>query len=103
MKIHEYQAAHIFQKAGLPVVGGCVAEKADEALRIAEKIGYPAVLKSQVLVGGRGKAGGIKIVQNKKELVKAFKELKNLKIKGYAVDKILVVRTVEIKKEFYTH
>lgn len=80
---------------------GSVAAEVNEALRIAEETGYPAVLKSQVLVGGRGKAGGIKIVQNKDELIKAFEQLKNLKIKGYSVEKILVVRAVDIKKEFY--
>ena len=82
-------------------MSGCVATEVDEALRIVEETGYPAVLKSQVLVGGRGKAGGIKIVHNKDELVKAFEQLKNLKIKGYFVKKILVVRAVDIKKEFY--
>ena len=60
MKIHEYQATELFQKAGVAVVSGHVATDAREALRIAERIGYPVVLKSQVLVGGRGKAGGIK-------------------------------------------
>ena len=60
MKIHEYQATELFQKAGVAVVSGHVATDAQEAARIAEKIGYPVVLKAQVLVGGRGKAGGIK-------------------------------------------
>jgi len=82
-------------------VQGSVAVAVDEALRIADEIGYPVVLKSQVLVGGRGKAGGIKIVQNKDELEKAFKQLKTLKIKGYPVEKILIVRAIDIKKEFY--
>lgn len=101
MKIHEYQATQIFQKAGLPVVSGRVAVSVDEAARIADEIGYPVVLKSQVLVGGRGKAGGIKVVQNKEELEKTFAQLKQLKIKGYPVEKILVVRAIDIKKEFY--
>ena len=56
MKIHEYQATQIFKEAGVPVVSGQVACELEEALKIAEGIGYPVVLKSQVLVGGRGKA-----------------------------------------------
>ncbi len=102
MKIHEYQAAELFKKAGLPVVEGAVATEAQEALAIAKKAGYPVVLKSQVLVGGRGKAGGIRVVKNETELTKNFAELKKLTIKGYPVEKILVVKAIDIKKEYYT-
>ena len=101
MKIHEYQAIELFKEAGIPVADGAVAVKADEAAKIAEKIGYPVVLKSQVLVGGRGKAGGIKVVHDQKELKETFGTLKHLKIKGYRVEKILVARALNIKKEFY--
>ncbi len=101
MKIHEYQATQIFKEAGIPVVSGSVAIEVAEAVRIAEEIGYPVVLKSQVLVGGRGKAGGIKVVQNQEELKKTFTQLKSLQIKGYDVEKILVVAAIDIKKEFY--
>ncbi len=101
MKIHEYQASEIFKKGGLPVVSGRVATEVYEAVLIAEEAGYPVVLKSQVLVGGRGKAGGIKVVKNKLELEKTFAQLKILKIKGYPVEKILVVKAIEIKKEYY--
>jgi succinyl-CoA synthetase beta subunit len=101
MKIHEYQAAQIFDKAGIPVVSGSVASNAKDALKIAGAIGYPVVLKSQVLVGGRGKAGGIKVVKNNQELEKAFGDLKGLEIKGHRVEKILIVRAIDIKKEFY--
>lgn len=80
---------------------GRVAADVNEALAIAMETGYPVVLKSQVLVGGRGKAGGIKKVKTPQELEKAFQELKALRIKGYAVEKVLVVRAVDIKKEFY--
>ncbi len=101
MKIHEYQATQIFKKAGIPVVSGSVTDDVVEAGKIADKIGYPVVLKSQVLVGGRGKAGGIKVVQNEQELKKVFTKLKSLIIKGQAVEKILIVRAIDIKKEFY--
>jgi len=101
MKIHEYQAAEIFKEAGLPVAGGNVASEVSEAVQIAEKTGYPVVLKSQVLVGGRGKAGGIKVVKTKEELEEKFAELRKLEIKGYPVEKVLVVKALDIKKEFY--
>ena len=101
MKIHEYQATQIFDKAGIPVVSGSVTSDVVGALKIAEHIGYPVVLKAQVLVGGRGKAGGIKVVQNKQELQKGFSKLQGLEIKGQRVEKILIVRAVNIKKEFY--
>ena len=101
MKIHEYQATQIFEKAGIPVVSGSVTSDVVGALKIAEQIGYPVVLKAQVLVGGRGKAGGIKVVQNKQELQKGFSKLQGLEIKGQRVEKILIVRAVNIKKEFY--
>lgn len=101
MKIHEYQAVEIFQKAGIPVVDGYVTTEADDAPRIAEKIGYPVVLKAQVLAGGRGKAGGIRIVEKKEDLKETFQQLKELKIKEYPVEKILIARAVDIKEEFY--
>ncbi len=78
-----------------------MATELNEALAIAEQTGYPVVLKSQVLVGGRGKAGGIKKAKTRQELEKAFGELKALSIKGYPVEKILIVRAVDIQKEFY--
>ncbi len=101
MKIHEYQATQLFKQQGLPVLEGAVATEVNDALSIAQKIGFPVVLKSQVLVGGRGKAGGIKVVKNKEELQEKFAALKNLTIQGYPVKRIFVVRAIDIKKEFY--
>ena len=101
MKIHEYQAAEIFEKAGLPVVKGRITVTIEEARQAAQTIGYPVVLKSQVLVGGRGKAGGIKVVKSSQELETVYPQLKKLTIKGYPVQKIFVVRAIDIKKEFY--
>ena len=83
MKIHEYQAIDLFRKFNIPTLPGEVATEAGQAAQIAEKIGYPVVLKSQVLVGGRGKAGGIKVVRNKAELETTFGRLRQLTIKGY--------------------
>lgn len=101
MKIHEYQATELFKKAGLPVVPGEVAVECDQALQIAQTAGYPVVLKSQVLVGGRGKAGGIKVVKDDQELKEAFSILEKLTIKDYPVEKIFVVKAIDIQKEFY--
>ncbi|OGX08352.1 MAG: succinate--CoA ligase subunit beta [Omnitrophica WOR_2 bacterium GWA2_47_8] len=101
MKIHEYQAAEFFKKFNIPALDGAVATEVSAAAKIAEKIGYPVVLKSQVLVGGRGKAGGIKVVKDQAELTKNFEQIRKLNIKGYRVEKIFVVKAIDIKKEFY--
>lgn len=101
MNIHEYQGAEIFKRAGLPVPLGKVVSTAEEAVSAAQAIGYPCVLKSQVLVGGRGKAGGIKVVKSEEELKDKIKDLFNLTIKGYPVEKVYIVRALDIRKEFY--
>ena len=101
MKIHEYQAAELFKKFNIPVLPGQVATELSKAQSIASQIGYPVVLKSQVLVGGRGKAGGIKVVKKPEELSKTFEQLKKLVIKDYPVERILIVRAIDIKKEYY--
>ena len=101
MKIHEYQAIEFFKKVGIQVCPGEVATEVGQAQEIAKRIGYPVVLKSQVLVGGRGKAGGIKVVKDEAQLVITFAQLKKLVIKGYPVERIFVVKAIDIKKEFY--
>lgn len=101
MKIHEYQASQLFQKAGISVVQGQITTEIAQALKFAQTIGYPVVLKSQVLVGGRGKAGGIKLVKNDNELREKYEQLKKLTISGYAVKKIYVVKAIDIRKEYY--
>ena len=67
MKLHEYQSKTIFAKYGIPIPKGRVAATADEAKHIAEELGGRVVIKSQALVGGRGKAGGVKIARNADE------------------------------------
>ena len=101
MKIHEYQARNLFAEYGIPVAQGDVAETPDEALKIANQTGFPVVIKAQVLVGGRGKAGGVKVVGNAADLVSEFNRIKNLNIKGYTVERLLIARAIDIKKEFY--
>jgi len=95
MKIHEYQARNLFAEYGIPVADGEVAQTPQEALSIAHKTGFPVVIKAQVLVGGRGKAGGVKVVANEAELISEFNRIKALNIKGYTVDRLLVARAID--------
>ena len=101
MKIHEYQARDLFAQYEIPIAQGGVADTAQEAVNITKKIGFPVVIKAQVLVGGRGKAGGVKVVSNEADLISEFNRIKKLTIKGYAVERLLVAKGIDIKKEFY--
>jgi succinyl-CoA synthetase beta subunit len=101
MKIHEYLARNLFAEYGIPVAQGDVAQTPDEALLIARKTGFPVVIKAQVLVGGRGKAGGVRVVGNEAELTTEFKRIKGLNIKGYTAEKLLIARAIDIRKEYY--
>ena len=101
MKIHEYQARNIFLQYEIPVASGDVSATVEGAKAIAAKSGYPVVIKAQVLVGGRGKAGGVKVVDNEVNLVSEFTRIKNLNIKGYAVETLLIAKAIDIKKEYY--
>jgi succinyl-CoA synthetase beta subunit len=101
MKIYEYQAYKIFTEKGIPCPYGEIAETSEEVKKIAEKIGKPVVIKAQVLVGGRGKAGGIKFASTPEEAYEEAKRMLNSKIKGILVKKVLVMESVSIKDEFY--
>lgn len=101
MKIHEYQAKEIFEKAGIAVPKGRVATTVAEARKIAEEVGKPVVIKAQVHVGGRGKAGGVKIARNPVEAEMHAKAILGMEIKGLVVKKVLVAEAVEIASEAY--
>ena len=101
MKIHEYQASELFREFGVPIGEGKVTTGPEEALAFAREAGFPVVLKAQVLAGGRGKAGGVKLAADENELAEHYSSIRNLKIKGYPVEKILIVRAIDIRKEFY--
>ncbi len=101
MKIHEYQGRELFIQYEIPVAQGGVADTSAEAVTIAKSFGYPIVVKAQVLVGGRGKAGGVKVVNDEATLVSEFNRIKALTIKGYTVDRLLVAKAIDIKKEYY--
>jgi succinyl-CoA synthetase beta subunit len=101
MKIHEYQARDLFSQYEIAIAQGGVADTSQEAVALAKQYGFPIVIKAQVLVGGRGKAGGVKVVNNEADLVSEFNRIKNLTIKGYTVDRLLVAKAIDIKKEYY--
>jgi succinyl-CoA synthetase beta subunit len=101
MRLHEYEALDIFEENGIPVPRRGVAGTMHEALHVAGEIGYPVVLKAQVLVGGRGLAGGIRTASSPDELKEVAEELLGSDIKGLPVLKILVCEKVEIAKELY--
>ena len=90
MKLHEYQSKTIFSKYGIPIPNGRVAATAEEAKHIAEELGGRVVIKSQVLVGGRGKAGGVKVAKDPKEAAEYAGQILAMHIKGLPVRKVLV-------------
>ena len=101
MRLYEYEATDIFESIGIPVPERGVAETPEEAQRIAETIGVPVVLKAQVLVGGRGLAGGVKIASSHRETLTLSEELFKSEIKGLPIRTILVSRKVDILNELY--
>ncbi len=101
MKLHEYQSKRLFAKHGVPIPSGQVATRASEARRAAEELGGPVVVKAQVLVGGRGKAGGIKLSHTPDETERSAKEILGMEIKGLPVRKVLIDEAVDITREIY--
>jgi len=101
LKLHEYQSKRIFADYGVPIPDGDVAATPSEAKAIAERIGKPVVIKSQVLVGGRGKAGGIKLAQTPDEAEQVAGAILGMDIKGLEVQKVLVDEAADIRAEIY--
>lgn len=101
MKLHEYQSKTIFAKYGIPIPKGRVAATADEAKQIAEELGGRAVIKAQVLVGGRGKAGGVKVAKNSDEAAEYAGQILAMTIKDLPVRKVLVDEAAAIEHEIY--
>src|ERR1041384_4800608 len=101
MKLHEYQSKAIFSKYGIPIPKGRVAATAEEAKHIAEELGGRVVIKSQVLVGGRGKAGGVKVAKNPNEAAELAQQILSMRIKGLPVRKVLVDEAAAIEHEIY--
>ncbi len=101
MKIHEYQAKQIFAKFGIPVPAGEVVDSAERAYDVAKDIGKKAVVKAQVLVGGRGKAGGVKLADTPEKTREAASQILGMDIKGLVVEKVLVAEAIDIQEEYY--
>lgn len=101
MKLHEYISKRIFANYGIPIPEGKVAKSPREAKQIAEEIGGQSIVKSQVLVGGRGKAGGIRLAETPAEAQKHAQEILGMEIKGLPVRKVLIDRAVHIQDELY--
>jgi succinyl-CoA synthetase beta subunit len=101
MRLHEYQAKEVFADAGIPVPESRLASTVDEAVAAVEAIGFPAAIKAQVHVGGRGKAGGIKIASSVEEAREYADEILGMDLKGYHVDRVLVEAGVDFEDELY--
>lgn len=101
MRLYEYEGKELFAKFKIPIPKGKLAQTPEEVEAVVAELNVPVVLKSQVLTGGRGKAGGIKIANSPAEAKNAAQQLLNLKIKGFPVERILVEPKLDIKKEFY--
>lgn len=102
MKIHEYQAKTILSSYGIPVDDYILCNRVEEVPEAYRKLGpEKAVIKAQVLTGGRGKAGGVKIVNNAGEALQEAKRIFGMNIKGFMVEKVIVSKAVAIAKEYY--
>jgi succinyl-CoA synthetase beta subunit len=108
MKIHEYQAKELFKKFNVPVPDGAMAESKEDAFALAEKLGYPCVIKAQVHAGGRGKAGGVKLAKNSDEARTYANQIVGMNLvskqtgpEGKLVGKVLVEQGLKIAQELY--
>lgn len=101
MKVHEYQAKEIFKKYGILTPKEKMCRTVEEVIAAAKEIGVPCVIKAQVMVGGRGKAGGIKLAKNDHEVRQHAEAILNMEIKGIPVSKVLVSEAVDIGSEAY--
>ncbi|RQP08811.1 MAG: ADP-forming succinate--CoA ligase subunit beta [Microbacteriaceae bacterium] len=101
MDLYEYQARDVFEKYGVPVLAGIVADTPAEARAAAEKLGGVTVVKAQVKTGGRGKAGGVKVAKTPEDAEAAAEAILGLDIKGHVVKRLMVAAGADIKQEYY--
>ncbi len=101
MDLLEYQGKQLFKAHGVPVPDGVPASSVGEALDAAESLGYPVVVKAQVLIGGRGKAGGIKVANDREEVERHAGAILGMDIRGFRVDELYVERASDIAEEYY--
>jgi succinyl-CoA synthetase beta subunit len=101
MDLLEYQGKQLFSKHGVPVPDGRPATTVDEAVAAGEEVGYPVVVKAQVLIGGRGKAGGVKLAKDRAELEDHARAILGMDIKGFTVHELYIEKASEIDEEYY--
>lgn len=101
MDLFEYQARDMFERHGVPVLQGLIADTPEEAEAAAAKIGGVVVVKAQVKIGGRGKAGGVKVAKSPAEAKEAAEKILGLDIKGHVVKRVMIAQGASIDKEFY--
>jgi len=101
MRLHEYQAKNIFSRYGIPIPKGRIANSAGEVKQIAEELGGRAVIKAQVLAGGRGKLGGIRLSKTAQEAEELATQILSMDLKGLPVRRVLVDEIVSFNKEIY--
>ena len=101
MDLYEYQARDLFEKHGVPVLAGAVAITTDEAFAAAAKMGGRVVVKAQVKVGGRGKAGGVKLAENAEDAREKAAAILGMDIKGHIVHQVMIAQAAPIESEYY--
>ena len=101
MDLYEYQGKQLFARFGIPVSDGVVATTPEEARKAAEQLGGRVVVKAQVLVGGRGKAGGIQLAATPDEAEAKAGQVLGLDIRGHVVRKLWIERASDIEREYY--
>src|ERR687894_1405 len=101
MDLLEYQGKQLFRKHGVPTPDGRPATSVEEAVEAAEDLGYPVVIKAQVLIGGRGKAGGIKLAKDRGEAEEHSKAILGMDIRGFTVHELYVEKASDIAEEYY--
>lgn len=101
MDLFEYQARDLFEASGVPVLAGAVATTPEQAQQAAEKIGGKVVVKAQVKIGGRGKAGGVKLAENPADAYEKAKAILGMDIKGHTVHKVMIAGAAPIESEYY--
>ncbi|RIK16204.1 MAG: succinate--CoA ligase subunit beta, partial [Acidobacteria bacterium] len=105
MDLFEYQARDMFEKHGVPVLAGAIADTPEEARAAAERIGELSggvtVVKAQVKTGGRGKAGGVKVARSPEEAQAAAEQILGMDIKGHTVHRVMIAQGARIAEEYY--
>src|SRR3954469_6252424 len=101
MDLLEYQGKQLFARHGAPVPAGQPAKTVEDAVNVADEIGYPCVVKAQVLIGGRGKAGGIKVAKDRNEAQEAAQAILGMDIKGFTVHEVWIEAASDIESEYY--